>query len=119
MTRRERIERIRAALRPLQGSEIWCPALNSNVRVTRDSVDEIVFHASKDDLSTMAAVRLPYHLKTAKLVGVHLPKDNKQKKRFHFVCVFELNSEGKVKIIVGRNEAHITLQYCITHMRGK
>ena len=112
MDRKQRSQLIKDTLKPLVGTRVLCPALGTYVYITSKGVSETAYWASKDDSSTRVAQNLPYYLKRARLVGSHQPKDNKQRKIFHFVCVFELHYNG-VKIIVGRNNRHLTLHYCI------
>ena len=100
---------------------IKCPCLgNVPVLIEPKSIEEIEQYAGLSAESTAVALQLPQLLKTVTYYRMTLPKENnKQKKKFQFIFVYELRSETKdgkqAKLLVGVREIPLKfLQYCIT-----
>ena len=109
---------IEAELSRLKGRSFRCPCLGGvPVGIIGDSIGEIAAHASKSLRSTTAALRLPDMISNAYFFKMHLPKNNKQRKKFKFIFIYELHSHletGYAKLMVGVRSEGRFLQYCIT-----
>ena len=97
---------------------INCPALGVTVEFTRASYNETIRNAAISKNSTIAALNVLRLIKNASYVGMDIPKSNKQKKTFHFIFVYILESfligYGNVKILVGVQEIGKFLHYSVT-----
>ena len=89
------------------------------VKITSDSINEIVHHAAKSAKSTAAVLLLEKAVKFGRFVKMTLPKDNKKQRKmkllFMYVLEYKTPSNESIKITVGVREKPIQfLQYCIT-----
>lgn len=109
----ERRKIIVSALQEYRNKNIYCPCLGADVYVSRDGISETAHHAAKRIESTKAALDLKNAIMGASFVGFDVPKENKQKNRFHFECVFHLKYKN-YKLIVGVQKKGKVLHYCIT-----
>lgn len=108
-----------AELSPLIGKSFPCPAFgNRNVEVLFGSVSETATHASKNILSTMAAIRLVEALSKAKRIERTITPDSNRQKKMGFkkihILLSELKGIGHVKIVVGEKANRRVVHYCIT-----
>lgn len=109
---------IEKELSKLKGKSFKCPCLGGvPVKVIGDSVSEIATHAAKSQRSTIAALNLPNMIRDSRFFKMHLPKDNRQRKRFKFIFLYELHcpiENGYAKLTIGVRSEGRFLQYCIT-----
>lgn len=116
--RSKRYARIVSGIGHLAGTSVKCPALGGvPVIITKHSIEEIAFHASKSAKSTAAALDVVNQIKTCCNPKANLPKKNRQQTIFRFIILYTLYGTlkgNKTKITIGarRNGKH--LQYCIT-----
>lgn len=119
----KRKEILMRELMPLIGTKVKCPALgNSDVELHFLSIDETTTHAAKRYASTLVALRIEEAIKNAKFVKTDKPKNNRQKKMFHFQKLYELRGRlkevGEYKLMVGERKNKRILHYCITSKKA-
>lgn len=120
----KRKEILMRELMPLIGTKVKCPALdNRNVEFIFYSIDETATRAAKRYQSTLVALQIKEAIKNAKFVKTDNPKNNRQKKMFHFQKLYELKGilkeVGEYKLMIGEKKNKRILHYCITSKKNK
>ena len=106
-------------LKKYAGKTFYCKAIGVNVIVTGNSVEETAFNASTSRKAAKIALHLPYIIRNAKIVSLHLPTESrKQTTSFHFVDIglFRCNIQkvGIAKIVIGYRNNGKAIEYAIT-----
>lgn len=110
-------------LKPYQGKQFYCKALGCSVKVTRKSIAETAYHASRSIVSTKLALRLPYIIQNAKILQPYLPtkQGQKQTKVMFFQHLISLTCGirglGTALLMVGKRKNGDVYEYCITDFR--
>lgn len=116
--RSKRYARIVSGIGHLAGTSVKCPALGGvPVIITKHSIDEIAFHASKSAKSTAAALDVVNQIKTCTNPRLSKPKSNRQLKAFKFIVVFTMTGiyhTDTTKVTVGLKTNSKYIQYCLT-----
>ncbi|MCR5040066.1 MAG: hypothetical protein K6A94_12125 [Bacteroidales bacterium] len=107
-----------------QGKTFFCKSIGVPVLVTMDSVTETAYNASTSRKSSKIALYLPYIIRNAKPIALHLPTEARtQVKKFHFVeiGVFRCNvpKVGIAQIVIGYRRNGKTIEYAVTDYQVK
>lgn len=111
-------------LKAYTGKTYTCKSIGVPVLVTADSIDETAFNASTSRKAAKIALYLPYIIRNAKPISLHLPIEaRKQTTRFHFVDigVFRCNvpKVGIAQIVIGYRRNGKAIEYAITDYQVK
>lgn len=82
---RGRREFLQMELRKYQGKAFHCKSIGVNVIVTEKSIKEVSYNAASSRKSAELALYLPFVIRNAEIVSLHLPTESrKQIRDFHF-----------------------------------
>lgn len=104
--------------------EVFCPAINSNVKILSKSIDETANWGCTSVVGTKLCLLIEYVIKNAEVLCLGLtPDSNRQRKKFKFVSLATLKCHvshvGTAKLTVGyRKNGHV-IEYCITEYAEK
>lgn len=113
---------IRERLKKYVGKNYYNKSLGVNIFVTSDSVRETMQNCRANRQAAQLALYLPYILRNAKVIKLHLPVESKtQKERFAFTEIAEMRCQvkkvGVAKIIVGYKVNNKVIEYSITNFQ--
>lgn len=102
-----------------QGKAFFCKSIGVPVLVTADSVEETAYNASTSRKASKIALYLPYIIRNAKPINLHLPTEaRKQTVTFHFVEIglFRCNvpKVGIAQIVIGYRRKGKAIEYAVT-----
>ena len=115
--RSKRYARIVSGLARIKNTSVYCPTLKRPVIITKDSIEELAYHASKSEKSTNAAIDVVHQIKIAKQPHFDIPKEGKQRRLFRFEMIITMQGQlnkSKTKITVGVRASGNVIQYCLT-----
>ena len=117
MTGREQF--LKKELKNYLGKTYRCKSLGVDVMITTDSIDETSHNASTSRKAAKIALYLPYIIRHAKPLRLHLPTiAKKQTATFHFVeiGIFRCNVHkvGIAQIIIGYRRNGKAIEYAVT-----
>ena len=106
-------------LRPYLNKTYYCKSIGVNVIVNADSINETAHNAAVSRKATKIALYLPYIVRNAKPLDLHLPTESRaQTEKFHFVDigVFRCNvpKVGIAKVVIGFRQKGKAFEYAIT-----
>lgn len=106
------------------GKTYYNKHLGVNIIVTSDSVDETAQNCRPNRQAAKLALHLPYILRNAKIIELHLPViSKKQKVRFGFVDIAKLSctvpNVGIARVIVGYRKRGDVIEYSITNFQTR
>lgn len=109
-------------LRKYIGKTYYNKHLGVNIIVTQHSVRETMQNCRANRQSAELALYLPYILRNAKIIKLHLPVESKkQEQRFAFTEIAELRCQvptvGTAKLIVGYKIKRQVIEYSITNFQ--
>ena len=115
----QRQDFLKKELEYLKGKTFFCKSIGVNVFVTADSIEETAFNAALSRHASKIALYLPYIIRNAKPIILHLPTTaRKQTTTFHFVDigVFRCNvpKVGIAQIVIGYRRNGKAIEYAIT-----
>lgn len=120
--RRARRKAATKALKQLQGSTVKNTATGRQVRIVKDSVSETAHHASRDTISTMAAMDARRQIHDAKPVRTSKAKPNKRQQKMHIEEMTIMRGKllvADTKVLVGKNTDGESTLYSITAKQKK
>lgn len=105
------------------GRTFYNKNLGVNISVISSSVRETAQNCRPNRKAAELAVYLPYILRNAKVIKLHLPTESKtQKERFNFTEIAELRCNvkniGVAKVIVGYRKQREVIEYSITNFQN-
>lgn len=111
-------------LKAYTGKTYFCKSIGVPVMVTGDSIDETAYNASTSRKASKIALYLPYIIRNAKPLTLHLPTEaRKQTTRFHFVeiGVFRCSvpKVGIAQIVIGYRRNGKAIEYAVTDYQVK
>lgn len=114
---------LKRELKVYLGKTYTCKSIGVPVLVTADSIDETAFNASMSRKASKIALYLPYIIRNAKPIALHLPTGaRKQTTTFHFVeiGVFRCNVPrvGIAQIIIGYRRNGKAIEYAVTDFQA-
>lgn len=118
-----RCKLLQKELKPYQGRQFYCKALDCFVRVTSHSISETAHHASRSVVSTKLALRLPYIIENAKILQPNVPTKQGQKQtkvmKFQYLILLTcgIRGLGTALLTVGKRISGNVYEYCITDFR--
>lgn len=115
--RAQRYSLIVSGLARIKNTDVYCPTLKRPVIITKDSIEELAYHASKSEKSTNAALDVVHQIKIAKMPHFDIPKEGKQRRLFRFEMIITMQGQfkkSKTKITVGVRASGNVIQYCLT-----
>lgn len=97
--------------------------LGVNISITPSGIKETAQNCRPNRKSAELAVYLPYILRNAKIIKLHLPVESKtQKDRFNFTEIAELRCNvknvGVAKVIIGYRKQGEVIEYSITNFQN-
>ena len=113
---------IRKCLEKYKGRTYYNKQLGVNIIVTSHSIRETMQNCRVNRQSAKLALYLPYILRNAKIIRLHLPVESKkQKERFAFTEIAELRCNvkrvGIAKLIIGYKKNNLSIEYSITNFQ--
>lgn len=113
---------IHERLKKYVGKTYYNKSLGVNIFVTSDGVRETMQNCRANRQAAQLALHLPYILRHAKVIRLHLPViSKKQKERFAFTEIAEMRCQvkkvGVAKIIVGYKVNNRVVEYSITNFQ--
>ena len=110
---------LQRVLSAYKGKTYTCKSIGVPVLVTGDSIDETAYNASITRHASKIAMHLPYIIRNAKPIKLHLPTESrKQTITFHFVeiGVFRCNvpKVGIAQIVIGYRRNGKMIEYAVT-----
>ena len=115
---------LKRELKAYLGKTYTCKSIGVPVMVTADSIVETAYNASITRHSSKIALYLPYIIRNAKPISLHLPTESrKQTTTFHFVeiGVFRCNvpKAGIAQIVIGYRRNGKAIEYAVTDYQVK
>lgn len=111
-------------LKKYQGKTFHCKAIGVNVIVTEKSISEIAFNAALSTKATEIALYLPFAVRNAEIVKLHLPTEShKQTRDFHFIDIgifrCKIPKVGEAKVVIGFRRNGKAIEYSITDYQAR
>ena len=114
-------EFVKTELKQYQGKSFYCKALGVNVLIISKSIKETAYNCRISRQAANLALSLPYIIKNAKILELHLPIQSNTQKSFYFTEIATLmcnvKYKGIAKLTIGYRKNGKTLEYAITNFQ--
>lgn len=119
-----RREFLNKELEKYRGKTFYCKSIGVNVIVTEKSVSEIAFNAALSIKASEIALYLPFAVRNAEIVELHLPTESrKQTRDFHFIDIgifkCKIPRVGVAKVVIGFRRNGKAIEYSITDYQAQ